>query len=95
MCNILFPERSKERSIQRRLKMAIVGYSMFEYGIPTLHAELAVRLVTKEHLFTKSFSWANILYDIQGAGYRSKIYGQPVEIFGNPSHGFVDIQHGD
>ena len=71
------------------------SYSRFKKGFPTLHAELAERLVKKEHLFQTSFSWANILYDIQGAGFRSKIFGPPVSIFGETSHGFADIQHGD
>jgi hypothetical protein len=71
------------------------SYSRFRTGFPTFHAELSSRLVKKEHLFQTSFSWANILYDIQGAGFRSKIYGQPVAIFGESSHSFADIQHGD
>ncbi len=72
-----------------------ISYSRFNTGVPKFHSELSGRLVKKEHLFQTSFTWANILYDIQAGGFRAKFYGPPVSVFGEASHGFTDIQHSD
>jgi hypothetical protein len=59
---------------------------------PKLLEELALRLITKERLFEKSFSWANILYDVTNGGFLAKRYRYSYE---PAAYGFAGIQYGD